>query len=126
MSKAEDITQLPISSSWTSEGGPHGASHSFLFTLVNIYGTVPTIFPNLDKWHSTYNGSQYNPIFGHVGNTHDLYIANNFLFHHYSYSDFSLTYKDVLGKGKSIFTGDPNNNNKLIIIVELEVFKLFN
>ena len=100
-----------ISSSWTSEEGPHGASHSFLFALLNIHGTVPTIFPNLDKYHSTYNASSYNSIFCQVGHTHDLYIANNFLINDYSYSDFSLTYKDVLGKGKSIFTGDPNNNN---------------
>ena len=37
------------------------------------------------------------------------------------YSGFPNTYQDVLGKGKSIFTGDSNSFK----IKEIEVFKLF-
>ena len=40
-------------------------------------------------------------------------------------SGFPVSYKDVLGKGKSIFTGDIDKNNKNFILKELEVFQLF-
>ena len=41
-------------------------------------------------------------------------------------SYFPNSYKDILGKGKSIFTGDNNNGKSTFILKELEIFELFN
>ena len=41
-----------------------------------------------------------------------------------SRSQFPDDYEDSLGKGKSIFTGDLNNNNRDFKVKEIEVFKL--
>jgi len=41
------------------------------------------------------------------------------------WSYFPNTYPDVLGKGKSIFTGDSNNDNCKFKIKEIEIFKIF-
>ena len=41
------------------------------------------------------------------------------------YSDFPHSYQDILGKGRSIFTGDLNNSNTSFNLKEIEVFKIF-
>ena len=41
-----------------------------------------------------------------------------------SCSKFPDDYEDSLGKGKSIFIGDPNNDNYYCKVKEIEVFKL--
>jgi len=106
--------------SWNSNGGYKSANNSFLFTLTNIHNINPTKFPNTNSGYSVYHGSSYGPIFG---GGHDLYIYNNFL-NSGSNTNFGHSYQDTLGKGKSIFTGDANNDNNQIKIKELEVFKL--
>ena len=65
--------------------------------------------------------SNYGPIFG---SGHELLISNNFL-NGGSSTNFGHSYQDTSGKGRSIFTGDANNNNGQIKIKELEVFKLY-
>ncbi len=104
----------------------HAANGSFLFTLTNIHGIAPTKFPNKqnDKY-AVYHGSDRDPAFGN-GNV--FYISNDYLNNNKSYSMLSYSYPDVLGKGNSIFSGEPNNNNNIHFfkLRELEVFKLFN
>ena len=40
------------------------------------------------------------------------------------YSYFPKAFEDNLGKGKSIYTGDFNNNNEYIKMNEIEIFKI--
>ena len=67
----------------------------------------------------------YGPTFG---GGHVLYISNDYLNNNSSYSYLGGSYPDVLGKGNSIFSGEPNNSNneQYFKLRELEVFKLFN
>ena len=101
------------------------APNSFLFTLSNMYNIEPTKFPlkNNNDGNAIYDGD-YILFFG-AG--HDLYIPNNCL-NRVSYSKFPYTYQDTLGKGKSIFSGNMNNNdnNKYseFKIKEVEIFKV--
>ena len=109
--------------SWTSLDNYKQAPNSFLFTLTNIYGTNPTKFQlkDNDSSYAIKDNSSCGAIFG-GGN--DLYISNDFFNNNDTYSYFPSSYKDSIGKGKSIFTGDPNNNE--FKIKEIEVFKLYN
>ena len=91
---------------WTSNGGDKTANDCFLFTLTNIYNTEPTKFP-YEKGRSVCHGSGYGPIFGDGS---DLYCYNNFCDNNSGVSYFPYSYKDVLGKGISIFTGDNKIN----------------
>ena len=103
---------------WTSSNSYKSAPDSFIFTLTNIHGTEPTKFPNSDSRYSIYDNSNYGPTFG---NSHAIKICKNG-----SYSNFpSSAYQDILGKGKSLFTGDLNNNNINFKLKEIEVFKIF-
>ena len=103
---------------WTGNGGYKSAPDSFLFTLTNIHGTEPTKFPNSNTSCSIYDASDRGPTFG---NGHDIRIYKNG-----SYANFPNAYQDILGKGKSIFTGDLNNSNTSFKLKEIEVFKIFN
>ena len=105
---------------WTNNGGNKTANDCFLFTLSNIYNIEPTKFP-YDKGTSVYHHSSYGPYFG-GGN--DLYLYNNFTSDNSGISGFPYSYKDTLGKGKSIFTGDFNNSNQYFKLKEIEIFKL--
>ena len=110
--------------SWTSESGNYRpANGSFLFTLTNIHGTEPTKFQNTQNQNNAiFLHLNYGPTFG---NGYDLYICNNYLTSNNSYTNFgNNAYPDVLGRGKSIFTGEANNGNNKIIIKELEIFSL--
>ena len=104
---------------WTNKGGDKIANDCFLFSLTNIYNTNPTKFP-YEKGRSVYHGSNNGPIFG--GGS-DLYFANNFIGNNNCQSYFPNSYKDILGKGKSIFTGD---NNNYFSLKELEIFEVSN
>ena len=104
------------STSWTSCNNYISASNSFLFTLINMYGTEPTKFPNTKSNYSLYDYYQYGPTFG-AG--HDIYTFVN----NKNASGFSHSYQDTLGKGNSIFTGDLNSS--YFILKEIEVFKIF-
>ena len=99
------------------------APNSFLFSLTNIYGTNPIKFQlkNNNSSNAIYDDSSYGAYFG---NGNDLYVRNNFFNNNIS-NYFPYTYQDNIGKGKSILTGDSNNNNALFKIKEVEIFKLY-
>ena len=101
---------------WTSSNNYKSAPDSFIFTLTNMYNIPPTKFPNEDTRYSIYDVSSYGPTFG---GGHDIKI--NFVNSEY-YTNLGHSYKDVLGKGYSIFKGDNDNYN--FILKEIEVFKL--
>ena len=82
-----------------------------------MYDIAPTIFPNSDTKNSIYNNPRYGPIFG-TG----FDIAIEYSCDSRNYTNFPQAYKDVLGKGYSIFKGD--NNNYRFTPEEIEVFKL--
>ena len=106
---------------WTSKGNYYSASESFIFTLTNIHGTEPTKFPNEDKNRSVYHNSNYGPCFG---NYNDIDIRSDYK-NSVSYSSFPYNYEDTLKKGKSIFTGNLDNNKNEFNIKEIEVFNLY-
>ena len=106
--------------SWTSNGGYHSASESFIFTLTNIHGTEPTKFPSINN-DNVYHNSEYGPCFG---NYNDIDIKADYK-KSLSKSTFPYDYKDTLNKGKSIFTGNLDNNKNEFNIKEIEVFKLY-
>ena len=106
---------------WTSNTGSYfSAPNSFIFTLTNIYNTNPIKFPNKNDGKEVCHNLNYGPLFGEGC---DILISSDFL-NGDNYSTFPSSYVDSLGKGKSIFTGDINNN-KNIKFKEVEVFKLF-
>ena len=105
---------------WIGGGGSKTSNDCFLFTLSNIYNTEPTKFSYV-KSQSIYDSSDYGPVFG-AGN--DLYFPSNFIGDNSNFSRFPYSYQDTLGKGKSIFTGDSNNNNQYFKLKEIEVFKI--
>ena len=102
--------------SWKNSGGWIKNDDSFIFTLTNIHGTEPTKFPHSKGNDSLYHHSDYGATFD------DFYITD------FKNSDCSLYFprghQDILNKGKSIFSGDLNNNN--LKVNEIEVFKLYN
>ena len=111
-------------SSWpldNKEEKEYSAPDSFLFTLTNIYNIQPTIFPRKNEQREIKCYFDNGPLFG-IGT--DLVL----------YSDFSNkggqtnvenTYPAIFGKGRNIFTGDPNNKNSRFKIKEIEIFKLY-
>ena len=108
---------------WTSPGSGslYSAPESFIFTLSNIYNTEPTKFPSKNDKKEVYHNSSYGPCFGggcDIGVNGDILNSGG-------WSGFPYTYPDILGKGKSIFTGDSNNNIYKIQIKEIEVFKIY-
>ena len=105
---------------WSYERGDKTDKECFLFTLTNIYNTEPTKFP-YEKNRSVFHSSEHGPIFGSGS---DLGFGKNFLSNNNCWSNFPNSYKDILGKGKSIFTGE--NNTSYFILKELEIFELFN
>ena len=106
---------------WASNGVEKTANDCFLFTLTNIHNTQPTKFPYVNKSRSVYLESNLGPIFG-GGN--DLQINKDFTKNNTHSSNFPYSYQDTLNKGKSIFTGDFNNNNKYVNLKEIEVFEI--
>ena len=106
--------------SWTNSGDGHSASDSFIFTLTNIHGTKPTKFCNTDTKNSVYHRADLGPCF-----LNDICIYKDFRNnekYQSGFSSFPCGYKDTLNKGKSIFTGDSNNNH--FKVTEIEVFKI--
>ena len=76
---------------------------------------LATKFPISDSNKNIYDSSSYGPCFGNSG--HDIQINFNT-----NFTNFPNAYKDVLGKGYSIFKGDKDNDN--FTLKEIEVFKL--
>ena len=107
---------------WTNHSGSYfSAPASFIFTLTNIYNTEPTKFPNKNDGKEVCHNRDYGPLFGYDC---DIYISSDFV-NGETKSTFPSSYEDVLGKGKSIFTGDTNNTKDKFKIKEIEVFRLF-
>ena len=94
--------------------GYRSSKDSFIFTLTNMYEISPTKFPCSSSNNSIQESPNYGPIFGGCD------IAIQFPSSHYT--NFPYSYKDVLGKGYSIFKGDNDNYN--FNLKEIEVFKL--
>ena len=107
--------------SWTSDGNVHEAKNSFIFTLNNVHGTEPTKFPNKDN-NNVYHNSSRGPNFGY---NNDIRVFENYL-NQNCVIEFPKNYDDILNKGKSIFTGDLNNNNQNVKVNEIEVFRIYN
>ena len=109
--------------SWKSEGGWQSAPNSFIFTLTNIHNIEPTKFPRKSGKYGIYHDSSNGIWFGggpNIGFYSD-FMNNNAKCYFPEYD----SYNDILGKGKSIFTSDLNNNNLNYKISEIEVFKLY-
>ena len=98
------------------------AKDCFIFTLTNIYNIEPTKFP-YEKNRSVYHDYSNGPIFG---SGFDLGFGTNFLLNKGCWSNFPDSFKDILGKGKSIFTSDNNNDTRYYILKEIEIFEVFN
>ena len=112
--------------SWKSEGGWQSVPEAFIFTLTNIYNIEPTKFNrNVNDNFGIYFDKSYGPWFGNASN---IGFANDYTQINNCRSYFGVdgykSYTDSLGKGKSIFTGDENNNNICYKIKEIETFKL--
>ena len=124
MNEKENIFGGYSSISWTCDGLYHKDPDCFIFSLSNVYNTEPTKFPFDNKFdfnvaHSKSSG----PRFGYSSEA--IYLPSDFK-NDYCKSGFPDVFQDVLGKGKSIFTGDKNNNNNTFKIKEVEVFTLSN
>ena len=104
--------------SWTSNNEWNKSQECFIFTLVNIYNIEPTKFQfsNKDRY-SILCQYDHGPTFGNG----DIYLNKDNFLNQESYTSFPNSYEDVLKKGKSIFTGDINNN-KYFKLKEIEVF----
>ena len=99
---------------WVGCNNYRSAPDSFIFTLTNMYNIPPTKFPNSITKYSLYDYSDYGPCFG-GGNDICIYYSSN-------YTNLGHSYKDVSGKGYSIFKG--SNDNYDFSLKEIEVFKL--
>ena len=104
---------------WAKDGGDKIANDCFLFTLSNIYNTEPTKFPYSQK-RSISLELERGPSFGYGS---DLAVQNDFCNKNNTWSYFPCSYKDIIGKGKSIFTGDFDNSGSNFYLKELEVFE---
>ena len=100
-------------------GGYEYAPNSFLFSMTNIYNSVPVIFKCKDD-RTALVFALNGPIFG-KGN--DLGIYENFI-EKGGWTNFPETYEDSLGKGKSVFTGDCNIMNDKFKVKEIEVYEV--
>ena len=105
--------------SWsTTINGYYKAPDCFIFTLTNIHNIEPTKFKAKNSTDIVFHGSSHGPHFGG-----DIKIFEDFN-QSQAISKFPDDYEDCLGKGKSIFTGDQNNNNGYFKVKEIEVFKM--
>ena len=102
--------------SWDVKGGWIKNDESFLFTLTNVHNTEPNKFPHRNGRDSFYNDESYGPTFD------DIYITN----YQNSKADlyFPRGHIDNLNLGKSIFSGEKDNNIDTTKIIEIEVFKV--
>ena len=107
--------------SWKNDGGTQFAKDSFIFTLTNIFNIEPTKFFDKNTNKNVHHKLDYGPSFGE--NNSDISIFDNYL-QKDSESRFPEQYNDTTSKGKSIFTGDINTDNRNFKIKEIEVFKV--
>jgi len=69
-----------------------------------------------------YHHQNHGPVFGWGP---DIASYSDFINKDFC-SKFPQKYEDILGKGNSIFTGDPNKKTDNFKIKEIEVLKLIN
>lgn len=98
------------------------APDSFLFTLTNIHNTIPAKFPSYKSGYEIRNYFNCGPAFGSGTDLGIQEYGNNICGRGWSW--FPHSFQDTLGFGKSIFTGDLDNNNAIFEIKEVEVFKV--
>jgi hypothetical protein len=100
--------------SWTSSGGwiKDDSKQTFIFTLTNPHGIIPTKYLLSDTSSSIYCDSSYGPRFGKDICINDLSNKNSD-----SYSWFPRTYSDSTNKGRVTFTGQEKFK-----VEEIEVF----
>ena len=102
------------------ESKNYSAPDSFIFTLANMFNIGPTKFPSKKDGKEIRCYPNYGPLFG---NTTDLGLYEDFS-QRGGWTNLGDTFPDILGKGRSIFTGDSNNSNSNFKIKEVEVFQL--
>lgn len=100
-----------------------GAPDSFLFSLTNIHNTNPVKFPTKKNGYEIRNYISCGPAFGSGTDLGVQEYSNNMCGRGWSW--FPSTFQDTLGYGKSVFTGNFDNNNLIFEIKEVEVFKVF-
>ena len=105
---------LPIS--WKNSGGYQNENRSFIFSLTNIHNISPTKFENKKDQHQVYFGINYGPCF------YDTWIQADLINGCSSY--LGSHYQDPTGKGHSMLTGNNNNDERKIILNEIEVYKI--
>ena len=90
-------------------------SQSFLFSMVNPFGVVPSKMPLVKNQQYGINcNSDYGPTFGEG---HDLHVSNNANTGGASYSNLGHTYQLPAGQQNAFFTGTRNFN-----VTDYEVF----
>ena len=89
---------------------------------MNIYNTSPSKFPSQKRGYEVRNYSNCGPAFGWGTDLGIQENENDICGRGWSW--FPGSFKDTLGYGKSIFTGDLDNNNVIFEILEVEVFKV--
>ena len=110
------------SAPWYAEGGFTAAPGSFLFSLVNTYGTDPAMFPVADAKCAIQGRRGCGPIFGR---SPDLCLVPPFNKHSLSYSCIGSprhSYTDTLGLGASVFSDDGLGSS--FKVAEIEVFEV--
>ena len=107
---------------WANSGNYRPDPQAFIFTLVNIHNSEPTKFKIKSENEGVYHSSGHGPTFG---SNCDIGISISDFLNSDAYTDFPCRYVDSLGKGRSIFTGDFNNDNTAFRLKEIEVFQLF-
>ena len=107
---------------WQNSGDYRPDPKAFIFTLINIHNSEPTKFNVTSEKEGVYHSSSYGPIFGC---NCDIGIGISDFLNSDANTDFPCRYNDSLGKGRSIFTGDFNNDNTKFRLKEIEVFQLF-
>ena len=105
---------LPVS--WKNNGGYLNENRCFIFTLTNIYNIQPTKFQSKGGGNDVYFGDGNGPCFYDTWNYEDFINRSEAYFGDY--------YQDTTGKGNSMFTGNSNNNERKIILNEVEVYKI--
>ena len=110
--------------SWNNNGDWQSVPEAFIFTLTNIYNIEPTKFNRTNDKNGICFISSLGPWFG---NSSNIGFINDYSKENNCFSNFGVEsgYQDSLGKGRSIFTGDLNNNNIYYKINEIEAFKLY-
>ena len=103
--------------SWENSGCGKKAPGTFIFTLSNIYDIPPNKFDLKNNQNGVFHYYNQGPVFGS-----NAFLITNILGKNKTF--FPDNFIDNLNKGKSIFTGNEDNNDEYFNIKEIEVFKI--